>query len=66
MLAKAVGGRLSILNVGGSLSADEMRELARLEGNVGDALDALSDQALVHAKQCAERHPCATREGAPT
>jgi nucleotide-binding universal stress UspA family protein len=54
-LAKAVGGQLFILTVGGSLSTDEMKDLARAEGNVGDALDALADQILAHARQRAER-----------
>ncbi|HWE18791.1 MAG TPA: universal stress protein [Hyphomicrobiaceae bacterium] len=54
-LAKAVGGRLSILTVGGHLSGDEVKQLARAERDIGDALDALSDQVLVHAKQHAQR-----------
>jgi nucleotide-binding universal stress UspA family protein len=53
-LAKAAGGRLFILTVGGNLAAGEMKDLARVEGNVGDALDALADQVLAHAKQRAE------------
>ena len=54
-LAKGLGGSLLILTVGGSLSADQVKELARAEGNAGDALEALSHQVLAHAKQCAER-----------
>jgi nucleotide-binding universal stress UspA family protein len=54
-LAKATGGQLFILTVGGNLSADEMKDLARAEGNVGDGLDALADQVLAHAKQRAGR-----------
>ena len=54
-LAKAVSGSLLILTVGGNLSAGEMKELARAEGNAGDALEALSKQVLAHAKLCAER-----------
>jgi nucleotide-binding universal stress UspA family protein len=54
-LAKAVGGRLSILTVGGHLSGDEVKELARAERDIGDALDALSDQVLAHAKHHAQR-----------
>jgi nucleotide-binding universal stress UspA family protein len=54
-LAKSMGGRLSILTVGGNLSGDEMKQLARAEGDVGNALDALSEQVLAHAKQGAQR-----------
>jgi nucleotide-binding universal stress UspA family protein len=54
-LAKGLGGSLLILTVGGSLSPDQVKELARAEGNAGDALEALSHQVLAHAKQCAER-----------
>jgi nucleotide-binding universal stress UspA family protein len=50
-----MGGRLSILTVGGNLSGDEMKQLARAEGDVGNALDALSEQVLAHAKQGAQR-----------
>jgi hypothetical protein len=39
-LVKATGGRLSILTVGGNLSGDET--IARAEGDIGDALEALS------------------------
>jgi nucleotide-binding universal stress UspA family protein len=53
-LAKAVGGRLSILTVGGHLSGDEVKQLARAERDIGDALDALSDQVLAHAKHDAQ------------
>jgi nucleotide-binding universal stress UspA family protein len=54
-LAKAMGGRLSILTVGGNLTKDEMEQLARGEGDIGDALQALSDQVLARAKQRAQR-----------
>jgi nucleotide-binding universal stress UspA family protein len=50
-LAKAMGSRLSILTVGGNLSAEEMRQLARAEGNVPDALEALSNQILWQARE---------------
>jgi nucleotide-binding universal stress UspA family protein len=32
-----------------------MKELARAEGNIGDALEALSGQVLSRARLCAER-----------
>ncbi len=54
-LAKTCGGDLSIVTVGGNLSGDEMRELARAEGNIGDALEALSGQILAAAKTRAQR-----------
>jgi nucleotide-binding universal stress UspA family protein len=54
-LAKALGSSLSIVTVGGNLSSGEMRQLARAEGNVPDALDALSNQILWHAKEQAQR-----------
>jgi nucleotide-binding universal stress UspA family protein len=54
-LARAVGGSLLILTAGGNVSADEMKELARAEGNAGDALDALSGQILARARVSAER-----------
>ncbi len=50
-IAKAVGGDLSILNVGGPLSSEEMRHLVRAERDLGDALEALSDQTLSRAKE---------------
>jgi nucleotide-binding universal stress UspA family protein len=54
-LAKAVGGQLSIVTIGGNLSDDETRQLARAEGNIGDALEALSAQILMAAKDRARR-----------
>jgi nucleotide-binding universal stress UspA family protein len=52
-LATAVGGKLSIMTVGGhtSLSKQEMEQLGRAEGNIGDALDARSDEILSHAER---------------
>lgn len=49
-IAKAFGGELSIVNVGGNLSGDEMRRLERAEGNIGDALDMLARQILTAAR----------------
>jgi nucleotide-binding universal stress UspA family protein len=45
---------LSILTVGGNVSGDEVRQLARAEGNAADALEELSNQALRQAKERAE------------
>lgn len=54
-LAKAFGGKLSIVTVAGNLSGEEMRELARAERNIGDALEALSMQILTAAEKRARR-----------
>lgn len=54
-LAKNLGGELSILTVGGNLSGDEMRQLARAERDLGDALDAISNQILMQSKEQARR-----------
>ena len=53
-LARATGSRLSILTVGGNISGEEMRQLARAEGNAADALEELSNQVLRQAKERAE------------
>lgn len=54
-LAKACGGDLSIVTVGGNLSGEEMRQLASAEGNIGDVLEARSTQILAEAKTRARR-----------
>ncbi len=54
-LAKAFGGELLIVTVGGNLSGEEMRQLERAEGNIGEALDMLANQILTAAKTRAER-----------
>jgi nucleotide-binding universal stress UspA family protein len=54
-LAKAFGGRLLIVTIAGNLSAEETRELARVEKNIGDALEALSMQILTAAEKRARR-----------
>lgn len=51
----AAGGDLSIVTVAGNLSGEEMRQLARSEGNIGDVLESLSAQILVAANQRARR-----------
>jgi nucleotide-binding universal stress UspA family protein len=59
-LAKAWGGELSILTVGGNLSGVEMMQLARAERDLGAALDAMSNKILMQSKERARRI------GAPT
>jgi nucleotide-binding universal stress UspA family protein len=54
-LAKAFGARLFIVTVAGNLSGEEMRELARAEKNIGDALEAFSMQILTAAEKRARR-----------
>jgi len=54
-LAKACGGELSIVSVGGNLSREEVQQLARAEGNSGHALEAISAQTLAAAKTRAQR-----------
>jgi nucleotide-binding universal stress UspA family protein len=54
-IAKAMGGDLSVLTVGGNLSSEEMRQLARAERDLGDALESLSSEILKRAKDRAQR-----------
>src|SRR5215468_339597 len=54
-LAKAVGGKLSSLTVGGNLSADEIRHLFLAEKDLPDALDSLSKQILQRSTARAQR-----------
>lgn len=54
-LAKACGGELSIVTVGGNLSGEEMRQLASAEEHIGDVLEARSTQILAAAKARAQR-----------
>lgn len=53
-LARAFGGKLSIVTVSGNLSGEEMRELVRAERNMGDALEALAMQILTSAEKRAQ------------
>jgi nucleotide-binding universal stress UspA family protein len=41
-LAKALDDKLSIVTAGGTLSGDETRKLVRAEGNIGEAIEAIS------------------------
>jgi nucleotide-binding universal stress UspA family protein len=54
-LARAVAGTLLILTVAGALSGDELRRIARAEGDVGATLDSLASQVLLAAKGRAQR-----------
>ena len=45
-LAKALAGDLLIATVADNLLGEEVRELARIEGSIGDALEALTSQTL--------------------
>jgi nucleotide-binding universal stress UspA family protein len=47
--AKAFGGKLSIVTVGGAFSPGEARQLARAERDIADALEGVLDQILADA-----------------
>jgi len=51
----ALRGKLFIVTVAGNLSGEETRQLARAEGNIGDALETLSMQILTAAENRARR-----------
>jgi nucleotide-binding universal stress UspA family protein len=54
-LAKATGAALIILTVGDNVSSVDLRQLARAEGGVGEALELISNRVLNQAKMRAER-----------
>jgi nucleotide-binding universal stress UspA family protein len=54
-LAKAMAGDLLIATVADSQLGDEARQLARIEGNVGDVLEALTAKVLIDAEARARR-----------
>ena len=54
-IVKDLGGELRILTVGGNLSGEGMRQLARAERDLGAALDSISSQILIQAKERARR-----------
>jgi len=54
-LAKAVAGDLLIATVADSQLAEDARELARVEGNIGDVLEALTAKTLKSAEARARR-----------
>ena len=49
-LARALAGDLLIATVADTLLGDEARQLARAEGYIGDALEALTAQTLMDAE----------------
>jgi nucleotide-binding universal stress UspA family protein len=53
-LANATHARLLILTVGNNLAGDEVKELARVEGSVGEAHELIANQILEWAKQRAQ------------
>ncbi|MGT2467477.1 universal stress protein [Mesorhizobium atlanticum] len=53
-LSRAMGSRLSILTVGESLSED-VKQFARAEGNVADAIEGFSDWLLRQARTVAAK-----------
>jgi nucleotide-binding universal stress UspA family protein len=50
-LAKATGAKLSIVTIGDNISGEELDQLARAEGSVADAVDAISNAILRQAKE---------------
>lgn len=54
-LAKAAGSELVILTVGGNISGSELRELARVQGDLSKALEAAADDILERAGNRARR-----------
>ena len=54
-LAKAIGGDLFIVTIGGDLTGEQAKTLVRAEGNIGDVLEVLSNQILRQASERAER-----------
>jgi nucleotide-binding universal stress UspA family protein len=53
-LAKAMGGKLSILTVGGALSDHAIEQLALVEKDVGATLESMSKRILIDARKRAE------------
>ncbi len=54
-LAKGLGAKLSIVTVGDDFSSDDVQRLARSEGDIGEALELISNQILIGARQRARR-----------
>lgn len=54
-LAQSMGGRLTVLTVGGNthLSRDELNQLSHVEGGIGDALEGMCSRVLAQAIQYA-------------
>lgn len=54
-LARAVNTDLYIVTVGDDLSTSDLNKLARIEGDIGDALELVSNQLLDQAKKRATK-----------
>ena len=54
-LAKTLGGKLLIVTVSGSLSGKEIRQFAGAKGDIGNALELLSQKIIAAAKNRAQR-----------
>jgi nucleotide-binding universal stress UspA family protein len=55
LLAKATGATLLIVTVGGEQPSEDMRKLARAEGDTAEALELLTNQLLQQARERAAR-----------
>ena len=53
-LAKGLAAKLLIVTVGDGFSSDDVRRLARSEGDIGDALELVLNQILIQARQRAQ------------
>ncbi|HEY5216157.1 MAG TPA: universal stress protein [Pseudolabrys sp.] len=54
-LAKATNAALCVVTVGGNVSGSELKHLVRGEGDIGEALELLSNQVLNQASKRAKR-----------
>jgi nucleotide-binding universal stress UspA family protein len=54
-LANGLAAKLSIVTVGDNFSIDDVRRLARSEGDVGDALELVLNQILIQARRRAQK-----------
>ena len=54
-LAQVTGAELCILTVGDNLSGQELKKLGRIEGDISEALELLSNQVLNQAKKRATK-----------
>jgi hypothetical protein len=54
-LAKGLAAKLSIVTVGDNFSSDDVRQLARSEGDVGNALELVLNQIIIQARRHAQQ-----------
>jgi nucleotide-binding universal stress UspA family protein len=54
-LAKATGAKLTIVTVADNIDRNEIARLARAEGSVADAIDAISNATLRQARERVQR-----------